>query len=168
MPYFSNDDVIVNLSLNLTTKSYKNLGLEIIDADNILKRDPFVTYSKRFQLLVCGVLWLLILIGSKFRYVLYKYIFDQYRSRELTPINILTLVVSLVEHVSTVLLVLYGTLMVINGTSLQYITGGTCICSLLMYTIDFGRYYTFIGGFMISMYRILLIKNYRCVSGVER
>ena len=98
MPFFSNDDVIVNLSLNLTTKSYKNLGLEIIDADNILKRDPFVTYSKRFQWLVCGVLWLLILIGSKFRYVLYKYIFDQYRSRELKKINMLALVADSYTH----------------------------------------------------------------------
>ena len=78
---------------------------------------------------------MLILIGSKFRYVLYKYMFDQYRSKELTSINIMTLVVVLVEQVRTVLIVLYGTLMVINDTSLQYITGGTVICSLLMYEL---------------------------------
>jgi hypothetical protein len=163
MPLISSKDMIVNLSLNVTTQNYNDPRIQIIEADNAIQMD-MLKFPKQFQYGICGVLWLLILIGSKFRYVLYKYIFDQYRSKELTSINILTLVVALVDHVRIVLLVLYGTLMIISDSSLQYVTGGLWICSILMYIIEFGRYYSFIGGLIIAIYRILLIKNYLCAS----
>jgi hypothetical protein len=165
MSVLSNNDLTMNLSWNGSIHTYNDSQVQIIEADS---KNQMLKLPKQFLYVGCGIVWFLILIGSKFRYILYKYIFDRYKSKELKTIDILTLVVALVEQVSTVLLVLYGTLMVINDTSLQYIAGGSFICSLLMYVIEFGRYYSFIGNLIISVYRILLIKNHRCVSGAAR
>ena len=66
----SNNDVIVNLSLNLFTHIYNNNWIQIIEGGNKIQMD-ILKFPKRFQCVICGVLWLLILLGSKFRYVLY-------------------------------------------------------------------------------------------------
>ena len=161
------DDEIVNLRFNGSTEIFNDSWIQLIEVENKIQMNS-VMFSKRLQYVMCGVLWILMLIGSKFRYIIYKYIFVQYRSKEITEINILTLVVLVVDHVSTTLLVLYVTLMVINDTSLLHITGGNFLCIPLMYIIEFGRYYSFIGGLIIAVYRIILITRHHVVSSVKR
>ena len=103
------------------------------------------------------VVWFCVLIVFYFRYILYEYLFKQYKLKELKPIDKLTFLVAFIDHVSTTMLILYGTIMVITGSQLQNFIGGKWACIALIYIVTFGKGYSFIGGLMISIYRIILI-----------
>ena len=111
------------------------------------------------QWLVCGIVWLCFLIGSYFRYILYEYLFYQYKSNEFKPIAIMTLLIAVMGHLNTLLNVLYDTLITINNDSLENVSGGLWFCSVLIYTTAFAKMFSFAGGLMVAIYRILLIKH---------
>ena len=122
---------------------------------------PMLRLPKNVLCLLLGLYWFMVMIITYFRYVLYEYLFTQYKLKDLKPIDILTFLAAFIPHLHTVILVLYGTAMVINDSTIQYLLGGHWICPVLIYIIEFGRFYSFIGGFMIALYRILLIKHDR-------
>ena len=136
--------------------------MHILEAKNQLR--PSMYNTKLLQIIFGGIIWLCILIISYFRYILYRYVYGQYKLKELKPIDILILLRALADHVATLCLVVYGTLIFFNDTSLQYIPGGTSYCSVLIYTLEFARSYSFIGNLILSIYRILLIKGYESVT----
>ena len=122
---------------------------------------PITLFQSRTPMMFSfvAVVWICWSIVFYFRYILYDYLLESYKLRELKPIDTLTFLVAFIEQLSTTMLIIYGTVMFITGTSLQYVYGGQWICSTLIYMIKFGRGYSFIGGLMISIYRILLITD---------
>ena len=45
--------------------------------------------------------WLLFLIGTYFRFIFYEYLFQQYKKKELTIVNKLSLIVCLLHHLNS-------------------------------------------------------------------
>ena len=67
--------------------------------------------------------WLNVLITSYIRCTVYKYLFDQYKMKELTPINVLTLVLYTIQNIDVVVFQVYETVIVWSNVPLQDITG---------------------------------------------
>ena len=132
--------------------------ISIISAHNQVHID-LIDAPETEQWLVCGSVWLLFLVGSYFRYILYDYLFYQYKSNEFKPIAIMTLLVAVLSHINTLLNVLYDTLVTINNDSLENVSGGLLFCTVLIYTAAFAKIFSFVGGLMMAIYRILLIKH---------
>ena len=128
----------------------------IIKAKNELR--PLSEYVNNY-LYIIGIVWVCTIIISYFRYILYSFLYEQYKLKKLNPIDILTLLHALSDHVRTLCLAVYLSFIFINAKSLQVDTGGTLYCITLIYTAAFLRAYYFIGGLMMSVYRILLIKR---------
>ena len=59
---------------------------------------------------------------------LYDYLLEGYKLRELKPIDTLTFLVAFIEQLSTTMLIIYGTIMFITGTSLRYVYGSIQLC----------------------------------------
>ena len=106
-----------------------------------------------------GVAWFCVFIVCYFRYILYHYLFQQYKLKELKPIDSLTFLVAFIDHFSTTMMIVYGTILVLTGKHLHDLIGGRVVCIAIMYLTSFGKGYSFIGGLMISVYRIILITD---------
>ena len=79
-------------------------------------------------------------------------------SKQLTPINLLTLVVCVAQHWFVTVLQIHETIAVWNDTTLEDITGSwVCTPLRLFYLGDV--FYTIIGGLGIAIYRILIKDN---------
>ena len=138
------------------TQNIYDLFIRILEAD-LATRPGLLKRQKEIQLVGCGICWLLILIGSYFRYFLYTYLFEEHKIKESTPIDVLILVGSIVQHVGVVVLVLWGTMIVSTGTSLEYIPE-PWFCTFARLVIQFELGYSCIGSLGLSIYRILYIK----------
>ena len=157
LDYITNETVIIP-SYYGKTETRKDLIIHVVNADSDVHL-PLIDAPEEEQWLVCASVWTLFLIGSYFRYILYEYLFQQYKSNELKPLNILTLVVAVLNHVNTLLNVMYDTLITINNDSLENVTGGIWFCIVLIYYAAFSKIFSFVGGLMMATYRILLIKK---------
>ena len=140
------------------SETFDDLMISIITAHNQVHID-LVDAPETEQWLVCGSVWLIFLIGSYFRYILYEYLFHQYKANAFKVIAIMTLLVAVLGHVNTLLNVLYDTLVAINNDSLENVSGGLWFCTVLIYTAAFAKIFSFAGGLMMAIYRILLIKH---------
>jgi hypothetical protein len=95
----------------------------------------------------------------------YKYLFDQYKAKELTPINVLILAIYIIQHISSIVFQVLETVIVWSNIPLQDITG-PWICTPLRLFFLFEIVYSVIGGLGIAIYRILLIKHDQLVKDV--
>ena len=134
--------------------------LLVLEAKNHMEPIAFNFRNPIVVSLFC-ITWTCVAIVFYFRYILYDYLLEQFKLKELTPIDALIFLVAFIDHLSTTLIILYGTIMLITGKSLQYVFGGQWACIALIYIIKFGQGYAFIGGLMISIYRIFLITDCR-------
>ena len=83
-----------------------------------------------FWTLIC-VAWSCVLVVSYFRYILYDYLFQQLKSKELKPIDTLTFLVAFIDHISTTMMIVYGTIMLVTGNQLQHLRVDVGLVSLL-------------------------------------
>ena len=151
-------DVSVVLADEGNTSSRKSHGnILILEAKDYLY--PLLLNPRRpiLMWILFFVVWFCVMIVCYFRYILYEYLFKQYKEKELKPIDTLTFLVAFIDQVSTTMLIIYGTIMVITGNQLQNLIGGRWACIAFIYIVTFGKGYSFIGGLMISIYRIILI-----------
>ena len=160
---------MAKIANNLTIALANYEGLQ----SKITKDDIFVVEAKNelypllasprtsiwFWMSFC-VVWFCVLTVCYFRYILYDYLFEQYKLKELKPINTLTFLAAGIDHLSTTIMIIYGSIMILSGDQLQYLIGGRWMCITFMYIIRFGKGYSFIGGLMISIYRIILITDF--------
>ena len=137
--------------------------LLVLEAKNHMQPIAFNFRNPIVFSLFC-ITWTCVAIVFYFRYILYDYLLERFKLKELTPIDALIFLVAFIDHLSTTLIILYGTIMLITGKSLQLVFGGQWACSALIYIIKFGQSYAFVGGLMISIYRILLITDWRWPS----
>ena len=135
-------------------------GILVLEAKDLLYPHMLDIQRPIFYWSSFCVVWICVLIVSYFRYILYDYLLKQYTQKELKPIDILTFWVAFIDHLSCTMIILYGTIMIITGSNQFEFIGGKWLCSVFIYIIRFGKGYSFIGGLMVSIYRIILIMDW--------
>jgi hypothetical protein len=130
--------------------------LEAKDAifPNLLQRPKPIQW-----LVVAVVCWLPFIIGTYFRFFLYEYLLQQYKKKELLPVNVLSLVVVSTDHLSRLSGTLTATLFISNAESGDRVDGGYWFCTAQILYTYFSAHYSIIGSLGVSIYRILLIKH---------
>ena len=103
--------------------------------------------------------WLSLVIGTYFRFIVYKYLFQQYKKKELTSVNKLSFTVVFIDHLSRTSGALATTLVILNGKGLDHVVGGYWFCTAQVLFGQFAFYYSFVGSLGVSIYRIILIKH---------
>ena len=129
--------------------------INMVDANYAMDYN-ILRIEKYAQWLIIAFVWTTILIASYFRYILYSYLFQQYKTKEFRPINGLILFTSILEHATLVLLAVPYTIMVCVGAPLQAFTGPWFCYPIAMFS-RFVVFYSFIGGLGISVYRMIFI-----------
>ena len=114
---------------------------------------------KPIQWFILSIFWLPLIIGTYFRSIVYGFLFEQYKKKELTSVNKLSFAVILTDHLNNATMILGTTLMIINSGSLHLVVGGDWFCTASILYGHFAFYYSFIGSLGVSIYRILLIKH---------
>ena len=139
------------------TTNYLDFTIQILEADSIIT--PVVLkLDKHIQWIACGICWVFVLIGTYFRYFLYSFLFDSYKSKESKPIDILILIISLVQHCNVVFFVIRLTLLFSYDVNLDQI-GAQSFCTAAGIIYHFDLIYSCIGSLGISLFRILYIKQ---------
>jgi len=130
--------------------------IEILDAHSI-NRTPLLSLDKNIQWTIVGFCWLFLLIGTYFRYLLYSFLYGSYKAKDNKPIDKLILVLTLIQHISIVLVVIRITLLFSYEAKLHETVGEWyCTMNDVIYTFDL--YYSYIGSLGLSLFRILYIK----------
>ena len=133
-------------------------SIDILSAESVITPE-FVSLPLVLQWIVCGFGWLIVVVFTYFRSIVYKYFLIQYKAKQLTSVNVLTLVLCLFQHVFLITFQTYETLIVAFGISFQDIIGSTVACIPLRLIFLFEQLYSVIGSLGIAIYRILLIKH---------
>ena len=150
----------VSISMGLTNRRTFNLS----DAEVFIQRmedvvSPAILLPQKYlQILICIIGWIMTIIGSYFRLIIYKYIYNQYKLKEVTPINVLTFCSCFVTQISVIFNIVYETMVVANNSNIVELTG-PAFCSVVRFLSMFELYYSIICGVGIALYRILLIKS---------
>ena len=129
----------------------------IHEAEDVMWPDV-LQRSKHLQWLTLLVTWVPVLIGTYFRYILYDYIFEQYKKKELTLVNKISLVISLTHHLQIIMVSLTTTLMILHGDNLSNVAGGYWFCTIFLHYNPYALCYQYVGSLGLSIYRILMIK----------
>ena len=159
MPHHVEDKVLLltNVSESASLDDIYS-KIDIVSAQSVITPE-FVSIPHYVQWTVCAFGWLNVVVFSHFRYIVYKYFWDQYKGKDLTPINALTLVVCLFQHIFVVTFQSYETLIMIFGISFEEIVGTSSLCIPLRLINSFEQFYNVIGSLGIAFYRLLLIKH---------
>jgi hypothetical protein len=122
------------------------LGVDIISAENVMLPRVLKLSTLSLLIIIAGFGTLLLLIGSYFRYILYEHCFYQYKSKEFKPITLLTLFVTVPQHLTHASTFVWYLLIVLSNQSTGYIgVNGFCTFFKNLYRFDLA--YSIIGGF---------------------
>ena len=119
---------------------------------------PILELSKQAQWISITLVWIVVLIYSYFRSILYTHFFQKYKKKEFIAINVLTLVRSVLEHSTLISLPFAYTMMVVADAPLDEITG-PWFCYPITLLYRFVIFYSALGSLGISIYRILLLRH---------
>ena len=99
-------------------------------------------------------------VFTRFRSIIYKYIYKQYKSKQLNEIHILTLIICLVQHLELLGGMFLNILMVILGNDFSnIIMSGYCTyLGIWFKTVHCMWAYSIVGSLGIAVYRIMLIR----------
>ena len=154
-------DKIDNLSISLapdfnSVENRADFVIHIIRASDAMM-DSILGIPKTSQWVLLGICWIIILIGSYFKYIVYKYLYLKHKLKDFKPINILILINAIIDHLTVLSLALTYTLVIITETSLKDLTGPWfCYPVTIMYR--FGIFYAFGGELGIAVYRTFLVR----------
>ena len=153
------ENKLIELSMrSIQRQNSFDFSIDVIDAEDLLIPAVIKRY-RHHQWLDIGISWISILIGSYFRLIMYQYVIEQYKKKELTPVNTLSFIVALVQHLNQVVVALSISLMIYNGNSLDHMPFGLWYCYFATTLAPFAVGYSCIGSLGVSIYRILLIKQ---------
>ena len=150
------------LNLRVKDRSSDNITFHISEALNVILPAQLLI-PNYLQSIICFSGWIFLIIGSFYRFVVYKHLFQEYKKKNLSPINVLIIFSCWINHFSVLIALIYETLVVYYGENLESITGYE-FCVFARYTFGFDMLYSFFGGLGIAIYRILLIKRNQWVK----
>ena len=153
------------LGLRFQGSQFDESLIRILEAKNALT--PIVLLKpKSTQSFVVAISWLIFFIGSYFRLILYKYLYEKRKKNDLTVIDKLTFALTIFQQLDNMVSSLATSLLVYNGDSLMHVYGGTLFCYFQKRLFAWSLYYSVIGSLGVSVYRILLIKKNLWVKNV--
>ena len=117
---------------------------------------PLMNLPDATKNIIAVALVVTILIGSYFKFVLYKGILET-NKQNFRPINILLLVSACIHHTTHVIGCIHFILILTNNAPLETLFGPS-YCLLMAVIGEFGIFYLAVGSFGISLYRIMYIK----------
>ena len=166
LKHITNEFIPLSLILNQTQNQF-DLVIHAVETENVIMPN-MLWRSIHWQLVSVVGGWISFLIGSYFRLIMYQYLFEQYKEKELTPVSKLSLVVALVQHFQQGYVATTITLMVLHDDYLDHLSGGWWYCYFIINFNLFAISYSCFGRLGVAIYRILLIKNsywLKCVVG---
>ena len=138
--------------------------LDIIYSNNIIT-PKFQSMSEDRQFLIHGLSWLNAAIFTYFRCIVYKYIFKQFKMKQVTQVNILTMVVCFFQHLEVIWGLMTQVLFLWLGKDYtNLMTSWFCIINSIAVNWFWG--YSVLGGLGIAIYRIMLIKHQVLVKDI--
>ena len=130
--------------------------LEIIQGYSVLAL-KFLYMSKAAQIATHVISWVNAAVFTYFRSIVYYYIFKQYKLKNITEVNIMTIIVCLVQHVEIIKMLIQEMIMITIGEDWpDTIQPLYCFININISKAAWG--YSVIGSLGIAVYRILLIK----------
>ena len=162
--FLNNNNIPLGLHQN---GEWNNASVFIVEAEDAAYPEQLFRSETSQWVNVCLSWIFVIIVGTYFRFVLYEYLYEQYRKKEFTTINALTLVTALLQHLGLVVITFSRTMIVLTGSSLTRIPGLHSFCTFRQYFVQFTILYGFVGGLGIAIYRILLIKRSHCINQIK-
>ena len=149
---YDNFTVVIGLDYE---KNYS--FLQVLGAHSVLTKYFLThTYFTKSSLFVFG--WLNFFLGTYFKIVIYRYIFNQYKTKELTCINVITLILCIVQNLNTLLYQIDVTMLFLTESYYNQIVGmAYCIIYRLLPTFE--SFFTPTASLGIAIHRILLLKK---------
>ena len=154
MRYISELEVLLHFkqSNNITPEE----RFHIFDSENILWPDV-LKLSKSFQWSICGFCWIAFFLGSYFRHIFYKYLFDQHKKKDFKYLDVLTLVHAVAHHLSIIFHAILISIIVLQEANANCIIGNW-YCELSRTVLHFDLFYAVIGRVGIAIYRLCYIR----------
>ena len=162
MAYVVRNKTVVIGNISLIQGNGETLFIHILEGRDSMR--PLILRSvPKSSWIVCGIAWFFILIASFFRYFLYSYLCRKYREKQLTSIDVLILVHSIIQHLANISRILFFTLLLMEDASTEYWdwkmdSTGKVFCVLFKITVAFEHYYSCIGSLGIAIFRMMYIK----------
>ena len=151
----------ISLGNDIATSSIEDIfSLGIISTINAIH--PKLSHVLSMNELVVYVILHVVGVAvfTRFRSIIYKYIYKQYKSKQLNEIHILTLIICLVQHLELLGGMFLNILMVILGNDFSnIIMSGYCTyLGIWFKTVHCMWAYSIVGSLGIAVYRIMLIR----------
>ena len=151
----------ISLANHIATSSIEDIfSLGIISTINAIH--PKLSHVLSMNELVVYVILHVVGVAvfTRFRSIIYKYMYKQYKSKQLNEIHILTLIICLVQHLELVGALFFNTLIIILGNDFSnVIMSGYCTyLGIWFKTVHCMWAYSIVGSLGIAVYRIMLIR----------
>ena len=132
-----NSDIIVRFAnRQLTNLSEFDNTITISESEDITV-PKLLSYSNELQYTLMTIWWSFLLIGSYFRYIFYKYLYQQYKNKSKKTIDRLLLVIAVLHHLFIIFATIEVTLKVLNYQWLNNSVLGFAACRFKNYYYKF-------------------------------
>ena len=126
-------------------------------------RPLILRYIPKSSWILCGIAWLFLLTASYFRYILYSHLYRKWKNKQLTSIDLLILISSIVQHLANVGRIVFFTLLLSEVSSSEYWDWemehtGFVFCGAFRIIMGFEYYYSGIGSLGIAIFRVMYVK----------
>ena len=138
----------------------------VITDSEIITLPKLLNFSNDLKYTIVTVYWVVLLIGSYFRYIFYKHLYQQYKEKSVKTVDRFILVIALIQHVGIFVGAIEVTLKVLNIEWLRESTLGYGACRFKNYYNRFAIAYACIGSLGLASFRLLCIKNGHFVKDV--
>ena len=101
---------------------------------------------------------MVIVIGSYFKGIIYKCLYEKLQRKEFTEVDSLILANCVIQHTGILVYEIRKTIILINRSSLEYILNHQ-FCSAMYVIMEFEFLYSVVGSLGVSVYRMLLVKS---------
>ena len=142
----------------LTNGSEFDYAIIISESEDITV-PKLLSYSYELQYTLVTIWWSFLLIGSYFRYIFYRYLYEQYKNKSKKTIDRLLLVIALLHHLFIFFATIEVTLKVLNYQWLNNSSWGYAACRFKNYYYKFFETNACIGSLGLASYRLLYLKN---------
>ena len=161
-----NSDIIVRfVNRQLTNVSEFDNAITISESEDITV-PKLLNYSNELQYTLVTIWWSFLLIGSYFRYIFYKYLYQQYKNKSKKTIDRLLWVIAVLHHLFIIFATVEVTLKVLNYQLLNNSALGYAACRFKNYYYKFFETNACIGSLGLASYRLLYLKKGEFVKDV--
>ena len=138
--------------------------LNLIKSENVVT-PHFVSLSKKEQIMLHCFAWINAAVFTYFRLIVIKYLYKQFKMKEVTSVNILTMIIYLFQHLEVFWYITQQVMMLWVGNDYSEIIP-PWYCSLNSNILLFMYIYSVLGGLGVATYRIMLIKHQVLVKDI--